>query len=148
MNNKRRGLGLLCLHCGEPFAPSEYGVITYLVGADGARASIARHRECELRQVIGSVGHLTRKCSCYGGGQEDPLELSVRDAARAAVAIWEKGRLPAWDQSDGVWCEKHQEDASLCQCSDQEGWKLAMLSATQLCESWLSCLKCLTIPTS
>lgn len=24
--------------------------------------------------------------------------------------------LPAWDQSDGVWCEKCQEDACLCPC--------------------------------
>lgn len=91
MTSKRRGLGLLCLRCGEPFAPSEYGIITYLVGADGACASIARHRECEMRGVLGSVGHLTRQCSCYGGDQEDPPELSVRDAARAAVALWEKG---------------------------------------------------------
>lgn len=27
--------------------------------------------------------------------------------------------MPAWDQSDGVWCEEHQEDATLCPCSDQ-----------------------------
>jgi hypothetical protein len=28
--------------------------------------------------------------------------------------------LPAWDQSDGMWCDNHQEDMTLCSCSDQE----------------------------
>jgi len=82
---RRLAPSLLCHHCYEPFAPSEFGVITYCVGADGAVACIARHGECELRMVIGSVGHLEGRCSCYGGDQEDPPELSVRDAARAAV---------------------------------------------------------------
>jgi hypothetical protein len=52
-------------------------------------ACVAYHRECHLRQVTGSVGHQLRQCSCYGGDREDPPELSVRDAARAAVALWE-----------------------------------------------------------
>lgn len=90
--NKRRGLGLLCHHCGEDFAPSEYGIITYCIEMDGAWASIARHRECELRQVLGSLGHLLHQCSCYGGDQEDPPGLSVRDAARAVAVAWELGR--------------------------------------------------------
>jgi hypothetical protein len=89
--NKRRGLGLLCHHCGESFAPSEYGHMSYCL-EPGGWACIARHRECDLRMVLGSVGHLEGKCSCYGGDQEDPPELSVRDAARAAVAIWEEAR--------------------------------------------------------
>jgi hypothetical protein len=93
----RRGLGLLCHRCGEPFAPSEYGFIMPCVEADGAVACIARHRECDLRMIIGSVGHLLGKCSCYGGDQEDPPELSVRDAARAAVAIWEARRAQNHD---------------------------------------------------
>jgi hypothetical protein len=76
---------LLCTHCGEPFDWFEYGVITHCVEADGAGACIAYHDECQLRQVLGS-----RMCSCYGGDQEDAPELSVRDAARAAVAIWEE----------------------------------------------------------
>jgi len=88
--NRRRGLGLLCFRCDEPFAPSEWGIISYYVPEAGACASIARHRECEMRGVIGSVGHQLRQCSCYGGDREDPPELSIRDAARAAVALWEE----------------------------------------------------------
>ena len=95
--HRRRGLGLLCHHCGESFAPSEYGHMSDCLEVDGFWASIARHRECQLRQVIGSVGHLEGRCSCYGGDQEDPSDLSVRDAARAAVAIWEARRAQSND---------------------------------------------------
>jgi hypothetical protein len=95
MTFRRYGLGLLCLRCGEPFAPHEYGIMTQCIEADGALASAARHRECEMRAIIGSVGHLLRKCSCYGGNEEDPPGLSERDAARALVEVWESGNWPA-----------------------------------------------------
>jgi hypothetical protein len=91
----RRGLGLLCHRCGEPFTPSEYGYVSDCLEADGWTC-IAFHRECRLRMVIGSAGHLLRQCSCYGGDLEDPPNLSIREAAQAAVAIWE-GRRRAQD---------------------------------------------------
>lgn len=42
------------------------------------------HRECLIRGVVGSVGHQSGKCSCYGGIEEDPPGMSKREAAIAA----------------------------------------------------------------
>jgi hypothetical protein len=42
------------------------------------------HVECALRSVVGSLGHLQKKCSCYGGTEEDPPEMTRREAAKAA----------------------------------------------------------------
>jgi hypothetical protein len=43
------------------------------------------HRECGLRNVIGSVGHVRGTCSCKGGTEDDPPGHSKRDQARLAV---------------------------------------------------------------
>lgn len=71
-----------CVFCDE--------LITYADAredfADGRRA----HRNCALRQVIGSVAHLEKRCSCYVKGSEagDPPEMSRREAADAAAQLW------------------------------------------------------------
>jgi hypothetical protein len=46
------------------------------------------HYECLMRGVIGSVGHLRRACSCYGGTDEDPPGMTYRQAAIAATALY------------------------------------------------------------
>ena len=46
------------------------------------------HRECGLRLQLGSVGHITRRCPCFGGGEDDPPHMTKREAARAAVTLW------------------------------------------------------------
>lgn len=84
----RNRLSLLCHRCGESFSPDEYGLVSYCIYEDGA-ASIARHRECELRMVVGSVGHQLGLCSCFGGTYEDPPELTERQAAKRAADMWE-----------------------------------------------------------
>lgn len=48
------------------------------------------HYECEIRSVVGSVGHQTRRCSCNGGTFEDPLEMTRREAAIAAAFLFLK----------------------------------------------------------
>ncbi len=48
------------------------------------------HRECGMRCIIGSVGHLKGRCSCYGGMESDPPEMTLREAAKAAIALWQK----------------------------------------------------------
>lgn len=50
------------------------------------------HTDCFLREVLGSVGHLTKQCSCYGGTLEDPPTMSKRDAAKAAVLLYNQLR--------------------------------------------------------
>lgn len=50
------------------------------------------HLDCFLREVIGSVGHQTKQCSCFGGSLEDPLGMSKREAAKAAVELFNQFR--------------------------------------------------------
>lgn len=78
-----------CIHCGEAFAPGDRRFPIMSLGQDGARRRYA-HRECSLRQVVGSVGHQFGRCSCHGGKEEDPEGLTKRDAARAAVRLYEQ----------------------------------------------------------
>lgn len=43
------------------------------------------HSECSIRSIAGSVGHQTKRCSCYGGTLEDPPGATKREAAIAAT---------------------------------------------------------------
>lgn len=74
----------LCLWCDEPILPAEWR--TAQVYASGQ----AVHYECGLRSMLGSVGHQQRRCSCYGGAEEDPPGLSRREGARAAAAYFHR----------------------------------------------------------
>jgi hypothetical protein len=47
------------------------------------------HLDCFLREIYGSVGHQTKQCSCHGGTQEDPDGMTKREAAAAAVRLYE-----------------------------------------------------------
>lgn len=46
------------------------------------------HYECAARAVIGSVGHIEGRCTCYGGTEEDPPGLTRREAAKAALGAF------------------------------------------------------------
>jgi hypothetical protein len=67
-----------CQYCGEEIAAAGEPFAAVNDGAD------LLHRECMVRMIVGSVGHLRRTCSCYGGDQEDPEGVTRREAARAA----------------------------------------------------------------
>ncbi len=56
----------------------------YVLGGDQA----VLHRECAARSAIGSVGHIERRCSCYGGDVDDPPGMSKREAAAAALRLF------------------------------------------------------------
>jgi hypothetical protein len=75
-----------CLHCSEPIEWWASGVVM----AVGERRR-PLHLECFLRSTVGSLGHLRGRCSCYGGDEEDPPGVSVRDAARAAARFLVSG---------------------------------------------------------
>lgn len=60
-----------CKHCGEPLEP-------------GCPIPVF-HPECLTRLFIGSLGHIMKNCSCYGGNEDDPPGVSKRQAARIAV---------------------------------------------------------------
>ena len=74
-----------CTWCQEQFQFEDQGVgIPHLGGEDATYAYY--HPNCLLRTIFGSVGHQQKKCSCFGGNLEDPPEMSLREAANAAVA--------------------------------------------------------------
>lgn len=74
-------VGERCLLCGEAIAESDIGTIN--------RAGQVAHYECSMRGVVGSVGHQLKRCGCYGGTEEDPPGMTRRQAAKAAVKLWE-----------------------------------------------------------
>lgn len=76
-----------CLFCEERILEQDDGFLIF-DGEKGRRRPV--HWECNLRQVVGSVGHLTGKCSCHGGTDGDPPGMTRREAAKAAVALWER----------------------------------------------------------
>jgi hypothetical protein len=72
----------ICYWCEEPVTEAERPL---------AKLNLAgqwNHYECGLRSVIGSVGHQQKRCSCYGGTEEDPPGATRREAARAAAAYF------------------------------------------------------------
>jgi hypothetical protein len=64
----------VCGYCEEPL--------------EGGRIIGNTHQECAMRTVVGSVAHIEKRCSCYVPGSEegDPPGMTLREAARAAVA--------------------------------------------------------------
>lgn len=78
-------IGQLCILCEEAVIEGDTGTIDL-----GGRVT---HHECAMRGIIGSVGHQMRRCSCYVPqeiSEEDPAGMTRREAAIAAVALWEK----------------------------------------------------------
>lgn len=74
-----------CLYCREPVEPGDSFRVS---GQRFDGAEVLLHAECWVRLVVGSVGHMLRRCSCYGGDMDDPPGLSLRDAARQAHALY------------------------------------------------------------
>lgn len=69
-----------CILCEEQIKEGDVGTIR--------PGNHVIHYECELRGVIGSVGHQKKTCSCFGGTEEDPPGMTRREAAIAAVKQW------------------------------------------------------------
>jgi hypothetical protein len=99
-------VGQICGWCSEAFVADDLGVALPHVGELPGRnsapaevflsenttpksAEISYHRECFMRQVVGSVAHQRKTCTCFGGTEaEDPAELTPRQEAAAAVALF------------------------------------------------------------
>ena len=75
---------LCCFWCHEWIASTDSGVIQGLISPDGP-ACIAYHYECHARSIFGSLGHQQGRCHCFGGTEDDPPELTLREGARAAL---------------------------------------------------------------
>lgn len=72
-------VGLPCDWCQEAVQEGDTGTVL--------RGRVL-HYECGLRGAAGSVGHQKRLCSCFGGTEEDPAGMTVRQAAIAAATYW------------------------------------------------------------
>jgi hypothetical protein len=84
-------VGELCIHCDEPVEKSDDGIIMPVVGmrvgeyTPDPRPNYApMHLACFMRDVVGSVGHQNKTCSCFGGNEEDPVGMTKKEAAEAA----------------------------------------------------------------
>jgi hypothetical protein len=80
-------VGAFCGWCEESIEEGDEGEIMPLLGAGGTVGASVYHRECQVRAVVGSVGHQSGKCSCFGGTEEDPPGMTRREAARAAMRL-------------------------------------------------------------
>jgi hypothetical protein len=86
----------ICMHCTERIAAADDGVIIPHRGetvpnCDYEATAKPYHRECFLRITLGSLAHLERRCSCYGGHDLDDPNLSPRENAQA-VDRWAMSR--------------------------------------------------------
>lgn len=72
---------LTCAHCHETILEHEPAV-PLNAGA------LWMHQECIMRGIVGSVGHQTRNCGCYGRYDDSEDGLSLREAAIRAATYW------------------------------------------------------------
>jgi len=84
-------IGTPCLHCHEAISEDDQGVMVPLVMGAFAELRPA-HRECFARSILGSLSHLEKRCTCYGGQDPDEDGLSWRDSARRVMAYLDKRR--------------------------------------------------------
>jgi hypothetical protein len=73
-------VGEKCIRCDEAIAEGDIGSINM--------QGYVEHYECQMRAVVGSVGHQKGLCSCYGGTEEDPRGMTRREAVIAACKLW------------------------------------------------------------
>jgi hypothetical protein len=90
-------VGEKCFCCDEVLAEGDQGKSCGPLPAPfpgAAPAQLAhQHKECGLRQVIGPIAHLERRCHCHGGEGNDTPGLTRR---QDALAVW------AWVQEHGL----------------------------------------------
>lgn len=95
-------VGQPCLHCEVPIAEGDDGVLMPVLDTKGARTA-PLHRECDLRMVVGSVGHQLKKCSCFGGHMDEPPGMNRRDGAIAAETLFVDKR-GYWIRDGAITC--------------------------------------------
>lgn len=63
-------VGQNCFDCNEEFVAGDQGVMIGVV-PDAKRPV---HRECHLRALLGSIGHLLKVCHCFRTESAGPIE--------------------------------------------------------------------------
>lgn len=76
---------MICSYCEEEIITGD--AVEYLNGGQ-----VALHKNCEMRAIIGSVAHVEHRCSCFvpGSTESDPPGMTRREAANAAVKLWQE----------------------------------------------------------
>jgi hypothetical protein len=91
---KQVPVGELCVHCEEKIAEDDSGKATPYVRGDGTTETRHVHKECLMRMAVGSMAHLLKRCSCFGGeAPEDQTGMTLR---QEALAVWE------WVEEHGI----------------------------------------------
>lgn len=81
-------VGQMCLWCDEEIVPGDSGFLAVAIDDEVARRK-AWHRECFLRTLSGSIAHVEKRCSCFGGTDpEHEPHFSKREEAQIAVRLW------------------------------------------------------------
>ncbi|MGE5611047.1 MAG: hypothetical protein ACM359_17485 [Bacillota bacterium] len=82
-------VGSHCLWCAEPIREGDGGYMVPSIGQTDQPCHLA----CFIRQLVGSVAHQQRQCSCYGGSGEDDPALTRRQAAQAAFEEYMRAKV-------------------------------------------------------
>lgn len=78
-----------CVWCDEAITSGDTGFVLDHYRDDKIEDAVY-HRDCLLRTIFGSVGHIEGQCSCHGGNMEDPPTMTKREAASAAVEAFQR----------------------------------------------------------
>ncbi len=89
-----------CDWCDEPIVEGDVGMVMDRLDLVSTTDSYW-HIECLMRSIVGSLGHQKKTCSCHGGNEEDPPELSAREAAKAAYQYF-KEHVDADKETEGA----------------------------------------------
>jgi hypothetical protein len=103
---------LTCQACGESIE----------AGQSAPYLRPAHHRECAMRLIVGSLAHLNRECTCYGGANtHDPPEgMTRREAAMAAVKLFMEQQARG-EQLDDKRCRPQREMTTHGETEQREG---------------------------
>ncbi len=82
-------VGETCVYCQDKFVDGDVGSFDM--------ANQPTHYECNMRSVVGSIGHQMKMCSCFGGTTEDPPKLSIRTSAKLATKMYMLDKMTVGD---------------------------------------------------
>lgn len=77
-------VGTPCLWCGELIQEGDRGLIYPMIHEDRTSTLKPVHIECSMREVVGSMACLEKRCSHCSGGPDSP-EYTRADA----LAVWD-----------------------------------------------------------
>lgn len=78
--------GEACLLCEEEFTPGDSGQAMPFLGGDGGGIRHV-HKECQFMNVTGPLGHLERRCRCYGSDSSETPGMTRR---QEALEVWRR----------------------------------------------------------